>query len=82
MSSYKPDDVVYEYVGKDGEHLSTAPAIDITYAMLDMIGPIGLRDLAHSDLYVPVTKGIARLQQDPSDEPPDAKDAPKGGKDN
>lgn len=78
----KPDDIAYEYVGKDGEHLASVPMADITFGMLESeITPLGLRDLAHSPLYKAVGPRVAKLQQEPSEEPvePDAKPA-KGSK--
>lgn len=51
MSNHKPDQVAYRYVGTDGEHLSGIPTADLTYADLEMLSPLALRNLAHSPLY-------------------------------
>ena len=56
-------------------------ALESAFADLETLDPIALRNLAHSDLYKAVGPRVARVQQEPTEEPvaPDTKPA-KGDK--
>lgn len=80
MTSHKPDEIAYRYVANDGEFMAGIPTTDITYADLETLSPLALRNLAHSPLYEAANQGVTRVQQEPANEAPEPDKTAKGGK--